>query len=58
METNNKINDNLDEFLGKDKVLSDNVIIKEKGELVEKVDKKLIVEDGRELLREITYNRY
>jgi hypothetical protein len=58
-EINKNTEDSLDEFLNKkDELLKDEKVIKDKGELVEKVDKKLVVEDGRELLREITYDRY
>ena len=68
METNKEqLENGLDQFLGKDQVTDTNQqaidpkkVVKKKGDLVEKVeiDTKLIVEDGRELLREITYNRY
>lgn len=54
-----KVEDGLDEFLGKDQEpTKDEKVVKDKSELVEKIDKKLVVEDGRELLREITYDRY
>ena len=62
METNKEnIEKGLDDFLDTctEKTCPQKVV-KKKGDLVEKVDvdKKLVVEDGRELLREITYNRY
>lgn len=63
METNENMEKALDQFLTDDKSKIDTEskkVIKKKGDLVEKVDidKKLVVEDGRELLREITHNRY
>lgn len=62
METNNEnMEKGLDQFLGNDKPTTDpKKVVKKKGDLVEKVDvdRKLVVEDGRELLREITYDRY
>jgi len=62
METNNEnMEKGLDQFLENDKPATDpKKIVKKKSDLVEKVDidKKLVVEDGRELLREITYDRY
>lgn len=62
MDTNNEqIEQKLDEFLGNEPTPTEKKkVVKNKTELVEKVDvdKKLVVEDGRELLREITYDRY
>ena len=62
METNtDKVEKGLDQFLGNEQTLLDSKkVVKKKGDLVEKVDvdRKLVVEDGRELLREINYNRY
>lgn len=63
MENNEKFEKVLDQFLGNDKPNTEDTtkkVVKKKGDLVEKVDidKKLVVEDGRELLREITYDRY
>lgn len=62
MDTNDeKIEKGLDNFLGNEPTeIEKKKILKNKTELVEKVDvdKKLVVEDGRELLREITYDRY
>lgn len=57
----NDIEKGLDQFLGNEKpAIEKEKVIKKKTDLVEKVDvdKKLIIEDGRELLREITYSRY
>lgn len=57
----NKDNDikNLDDFLNSENQETKNdvnqVVIQPKTGLVERVDKKLIVEDGRELLRERLY---
>jgi hypothetical protein len=50
METKN-INDFI-EVEGKE---DDKVVITTKDGLVERIDKKLVVEDGRELIREVTY---
>ena len=60
METiDNNLEQKLDLFLDTpEKKDVDEIKIKDKSELVEKVDRKLVVEDGRELLREINYNRY
>jgi hypothetical protein len=64
MATNDEqLEKGLDGFLGIEPTAPaplPNKVVKKKSELVEKVDvdKKLVVEDGRELLREITYNRY
>ncbi len=62
MEKNDEqIEQKLDEFLGNEPTPTEKKkVVKNKTELVEKVDvdKKLVVEDGRELLREITYDRY
>ena len=63
MENNNEnMEKGLDQFLGNEDLPTTDVtkVVKKKGDLVEKVDidKKLVVEDGRELLREITYDRY
>lgn len=64
MENNNKnIEMGLDQFLADDQPTNTTEVkkvVKKKGDLVEKVDvdRKLVVEDGRELLREITYDRY
>lgn len=55
METQN-INDFI-EVENKEKGKKDNekVVITTKDGLVERIDKKLVVEDGRELIREVTY---
>lgn len=55
METQN-INDFI-EVENKEKLKKDNekVVITTKDGLVERIDKKLVVEDGRELIREVTY---
>lgn len=55
METKN-INDFI-EVENKEKLKKDNekVVITTKDGLVERIDKKLVVEDGRELIREVTY---
>lgn len=60
MET---IENGLDQFLNDEKPTTKSEpkkVLKKKTDLLEKVDvdKKLVVEDGRELLREITYSRY
>lgn len=55
--------DKLDKFLSPEelekinteKTVDNKNVVKVKTELVEKVDRKLVVEDGRELLREVTY---
>jgi hypothetical protein len=55
--------DKLDKFLSPEelekvnaeKTIDNKNVVKVKTELVEKVDRKLVVEDGRELLREVTY---
>ena len=60
MENNDLMEKGLDSFLDNDKPTTDKkIVVKKKTDLVEKVDidKKLVVEDGRELLREITYKR-
>ena len=53
METQN-INDFI-EFEGKEKKHNEKVVITTKDGLVERIDKKLVIEDGRELIREVTY---
>jgi hypothetical protein len=53
METQN-INDFI-EIEGNEKKDNEKVVITTKDGLVERIDKKLVVEDGRELIREITY---
>ena len=61
METKNnkKLENELDNFLGCDSEKEDcKKMVTKKSDLVEKVEKKLVVEDGRELLREINYSRY
>lgn len=60
MENNKEnIEKGLDQFLNDGKpVIDPKKVVKKKSDLVEKVDRKLVVEDGREILREITYNRY
>jgi hypothetical protein len=62
MENNNEnMEKGLDQFLGNDQPTTEiKKVVKKKSDLVEKVDvdRKLVVEDGRELLREITYDRY
>ena len=64
MENDNKnIEMGLDQFLTDDQPTNTTEakkVVKKKGDLVEKVDvdRKLVVDDGRELLREITYDRY
>jgi hypothetical protein len=45
------INENeLDEFLGKSEEEQEEKVIKQDKSLIERVDKKIIVEDGRQLL--------
>jgi len=53
METKN-INDFI-EVENKEKKDNEKVVITTKDGLVERIDKKLVVEDGRELIREVTY---
>lgn len=53
METKN-INDFI-EVEKKEKENNEKVVITTKDGLVERIDKKLVVEDGRELIREVTY---
>lgn len=52
--------DNLDKFLTPEEIEKikkeqQKKVLSNKNELVEKVDKRLVMEDGRDLLREITY---
>jgi len=59
METKEK-KEALDDFLGEEPKKiekEDEPKVKTKDGLMEKVDRKLVVEDGRELLREITHKR-
>lgn len=59
MENSNKtIENGLDQFLNGDQSTTNEKVVKQKNDLVEKVDRKLVVEDGREILREITYSRF
>jgi hypothetical protein len=51
---------NLDKFLTPEEIEKikkeqQKKVLSNKNELVEKVDKRLVMEDGRDLLREITY---
>lgn len=49
---------NIDDFIEvekKEKVNNEKVIITAKDGIIERIDKKLVVEDGRELIREVTY---
>lgn len=54
-----KLKENLEKFLDKDKATSEveskEILIQTKTGLVERVDKKLVLGDGRELLREQLY---
>lgn len=54
METTN-IDNFIDDVENKEKKDNEKVVITTKDGLVERIDKKLVVEDGRELIREITY---
>lgn len=62
METKEK-KDGLDQFLGnepkKEEIKKEEPAVKSKDGLLERVEvnRKLVVEDGRELLREITHKR-
>lgn len=47
---------NINDFLEiEDENNDEKVVITTKDGLVERIDKKLVMEDGRELIREITY---
>jgi hypothetical protein len=47
---------NINDFLEiEDENKDEKVVITTKDGLVERIDKKLVMEDGRELIREITY---
>jgi hypothetical protein len=54
METKN-INDFIEVEGQEDGKTNEKVVITTKDGLVERIDKRLVVEDGRELIREITY---
>jgi hypothetical protein len=50
--------ENIDNFIGvesKEEKSDKKVVITSKDGLIERIDKKLVVEDGRELIREVTY---
>jgi hypothetical protein len=49
------INDFIGEVENEEKKDNEKVVITTKDGLVERIDKKLVVEDGRELIREVTY---
>jgi hypothetical protein len=46
---------NINDFIEVEEKEDEKVVITTKDGLVERIDKKLVVEDGRELIREITY---
>lgn len=46
---------NINDFIEVEEKEDDKVVITTKDGLVERIDKKLVVEDGRELIREVTY---
>jgi hypothetical protein len=46
---------NINDFIEVEEKEDEKVVITTKDGLVERIDKKLVVEDGRELIREVTY---
>jgi hypothetical protein len=46
---------NINDFIEVENKENEKVVITTKDGLVERIDKKLVVEDGRELIREVTY---
>ncbi len=56
MENTDNLNNQLDSFLNPVNKNEEDIVITPKTGLIERVDKKLVTQDGRQLLREVRFD--